>query len=52
MGFLEVCVDVLQLSDNYDLTTPGARLASFIILVAAIFLSRILKAPRKDDWSL
>jgi hypothetical protein len=51
MGFLEVCVDVLQLHDNFDLTTPSARLFSFIILVAAIFLSRILKAPRKDELS-
>ena len=51
MGFLEVCVDVLQLSDSYNLTSPGARLASFIILVAAIFLARLLKAPRKDDQS-
>jgi hypothetical protein len=49
MSFPEVCVEVLQLSDSFDLTTPTARLFSFIILVAAIFLSRILKPPRKDD---
>jgi hypothetical protein len=51
MGFLEVCVDVLQLSDNYDLTALEGRLFSILVLVAAIFLSRILKAPRKDDSS-
>jgi len=51
MGILEVIVDVLQLHDNYNITTPTARVFTFIVLVAAIFLSRILKAPRKDDRS-
>jgi hypothetical protein len=49
MGFLEVCVDVLQLSDNYNLTSSTGRLFSLLVLVAAIILSRFLKAPQKDD---
>lgn len=49
MGFLEVVVDVLQLHDNYSLTSPAARFFSFVFLVAVIFLSRILKPPRKDE---
>ena len=49
MGFLEVCVDVLQLHDNYNLTSSAGRLFSLLVLVAAIFLARILKAPRKDE---
>ena len=49
MGFLEVCVDVLQLHDNYNLTSPEGRWFSFIVLLAAIILSRFLKAPRKND---
>jgi uncharacterized membrane protein affecting hemolysin expression len=50
MGFLEVCVDVLQLSDNYNITSATGRLFTLLVLVAAIFLARILKPPRKDDW--
>ena len=49
MGFLEVVVDVLQLHDNYDLTSTTGRLFTLLVLIAAIILSRFLKAPRKDD---
>ena len=49
MGFLEVCVDVLQLHDNYNITSNEGRLFTLLVLVAAIFLSRFLKAPQKDD---
>ena len=49
MGFLEVCVDVLQLHDNYNVTAPAGRLFTLLVLVGAIFLARILRAPRKDD---
>lgn len=48
MEFLEVCVDVLQLSDNYNITSTAGRLFSLLVLLAAIILSRFLKAPRKD----
>jgi len=49
MGFLEVVVDVLQLHDNYDLTSTAGRLFTLLVLIAAIILSRFLKAPRKED---
>jgi hypothetical protein len=49
MGFLEVCVDVLQLPDNYHITSAAGRLFSLLVLLAAIIVSRFLKAPRKDD---
>ena len=49
MGFLEVCVDVLQLHDNYNITSTAGRLFSLLVLLAAIIVSRFLKAPRKDD---
>ena len=49
MGFLEVCVDVLQLSDNYNITSTEGRLFSLLVLLAAIILSRFLKAPQKED---
>jgi hypothetical protein len=49
MGFLEVVVDVLQLHDNYSLTSTVGRFFSFTVLVAAIFVSRILKPRQKDD---
>ena len=49
MGFLEVCVDVLQLQDNYNIMSTEGRLFSFLVLLAAILLSRFLKAPRKYD---
>jgi len=48
LGFLEVVVDVLQLQDNYSITSTAGRFFSFIVLVAAIFVSRILKPPQKD----
>jgi hypothetical protein len=48
MGFLEVVVDVLNLSAKYDFTQPEYRIVSFIFLVAAILLAFNLKAPRKD----
>jgi len=49
MGFLEVCLEMMNLGGTYDVTSPHYRLASFIILVAALFLARHLKAPRKDE---
>ena len=49
MGFLEVVVDVLQLPDNYNLTSTAFRFFTLLLLVAAIIVSRFLKAPQKDD---
>ncbi len=49
MGFLEVAVDVLQLHDNFDITSTAGRLFTLLVLIAAIILSRFLKPPRKDE---
>jgi hypothetical protein len=49
MGFLEMAVDVLQLQNNYNLTSSAGRLFTLLVLVAAIIVSRFLKAPQKDD---
>ncbi|MBW1991418.1 MAG: hypothetical protein JRI59_04765 [Deltaproteobacteria bacterium] len=49
MGFLEVCVDALDLTGKYDLSAPGGRLFAILMLVAAIFLCRALKKSRQDQ---
>jgi hypothetical protein len=47
MGILEISVDIMGLSGTYDLTSPSYRLFSFIFLLAALFLARLLKLPQK-----
>jgi|YelNatPaOPRAMG01_1025707.scaffolds.fasta_scaffold81170_2 hypothetical protein len=47
MGFLEVCVDMMNLAGTYDLASPAYQAFSFGYLLAALFLARQLRKPRK-----
>lgn len=47
MGFLEICVDMMNISGNYDLNSPAYQVFSFANLLAALFLARNLKKPKK-----
>ncbi len=47
MGFLEICVDMMNLSGIYDIQSPAYRLFGFVYLLAALFLARNMKKPEK-----
>lgn len=49
MGFLEVCVDMMNLAGTSDFATPAYQVVSFANLLAALFVVRHLKKPQKED---
>ena len=52
MGFLEVCVDMMNLAGTFDLASPAYQVASFATLLAALFAVRHLKKPKKENHQL
>jgi hypothetical protein len=49
MGFLEICVEMMNLSGSNNLTSPWSTVAGFLYLIAALLLALNLKPPRKED---
>jgi hypothetical protein len=47
MGFLEVCVDMMNLAGTANLASPAYQAFCLANLLAALFAVRHLKIPRK-----